>query len=188
MSTYINFKDRMTYAECDRIIGKPTYESIRRLEHQLIANAACSSTSLGGGAHRYLGLIKSPTAYALVSATPFVRPTHPGPPIAGGTAPQIAARTAARREAIRIFTECEAIERIMKQQIINAIDQQYLRAIINSVTRDITLHLYEVFEHLYRTYGNVTPQSLQQREFETRIVLVIVFCQGQPQLRLVVQS
>jgi hypothetical protein len=56
----------------------------------------------------------------------------------------------------------------MKQQIINAIDQQYLCAIINSVTRDITLHVHEVFEHLYRTYGNITPQSLQQKEFEVK--------------------
>ena len=92
MSTYINYKDRMTYSECDRIIGKPTYESIRRLGHQLIANAACTSTTLGGGSHRYLGLVKSPTAYALVSATPFVRPAHPPPLVAGGTASQVADR------------------------------------------------------------------------------------------------
>ena len=168
MSTYINYKDRMTYSECDRIIGRPTYENIRKLEHQLIANAACTSTSLGGGAHRYLGLAKSPTAYALVSATLFVRPPYPPPLVANDTGPQIAAAERAHKEAVRLCTECEAIERIMKQQIINAIDQQYLRAILNSVTRDITLHVHEVLDHLYCTYENITPQSLQHKEFEVK--------------------
>ena len=76
--TTINYKEKMTHTECDRIIGKPTYDTILNLENQIIAKTNCTSTSLGGGAHRYLGLAKSPTQYALISATAFVRPPHPG--------------------------------------------------------------------------------------------------------------
>ena len=170
MSHTINYKDRMTHTECKRIIGKPTYTTIRNLENQIIANSACTTTPLGGGNHRYLGLVKNPAQYALISPTPFVRPVHPGTLIIeGGTAAVIAARERIHKEEIRLHQECESIERIFKQQIVNAIDRLYLRAIINITTQDIQLHVDEIFEYLYRTYGNVTPQLLQEQYLEVKV-------------------
>ena len=159
----------MTHTECDRIIGKPTYETIQALEHQIIANTACIATSLGGGAHRYLGLVKNPVQYALISQTPFTRPVHPGIIIiTPGTAAQIAQENKTHDEQIRLFNECDTIERTLKQQVVNAIDNLYLRAIINTTTQAIQLHLHEIFDYLYRTYGNVTPQKLHARDTEVK--------------------
>ena len=152
MSSIINYKDRMIHTDCDRLIGKPTYDTIRNLEYQIIANSTCATTVLGGGAHRYLGLVKTPTQYALISATAFVRPAHPGPSVAhAGTAAQIAAAERTDKENLRLYLECESIERTLKQQIISAIDRQYLRAIINTTTQDIQLRVDEIFQYLYRT-------------------------------------
>ena len=151
MSTHqnINYKDKMTHSECDRIIGKPTYETIQSLEYSIIANAACVPTSLGGGTHRYLGLVKNPTQYALISQTPFTRPVNPGPlVITPGTAPQMEQQNKTHQESIRLYNECDNIERTLKQQIINAIDKVYLRAIINITTQSIQLHVHEIFEYL----------------------------------------
>ena len=165
----INYKDKMTHPECDRIIGKPTYETIQSLEYSIIANASCVPTALGGGAHRYLGLVKNPTQYALISPTAFIRPVHPGVlVIIPGTAPQMAQQSKTHQEALRLFNECDNIERTLKQQIVNAIDKVYLRAIINITTQSIQLHVHEIFEYLYRTYGNVTPQKLYAKESEVK--------------------
>lgn len=35
--------------------------------------------TLGGGCHGHLGLTMTDAEYANVSATPYVRPVHPGP-------------------------------------------------------------------------------------------------------------
>mmetsp|Transcript_6273 Transcript_6273/g.9112 ORF Transcript_6273/g.9112 Transcript_6273/m.9112 type:complete len:87 (+) Transcript_6273:404-664(+) len=81
----------MKHQELTPIIGKPTYNSIRKIEREVIANTQCATTTLGGGNHRYLGLAKNPTAYALLSNTPFVKPTNPGQftPSENTTGPQI---------------------------------------------------------------------------------------------------
>ena len=85
----------MTNPECDRIIGRPTYETIKHLENQIIGNTMCTTTTLGGGNHRFLGLGKTLDQYALISPVAFTRPNRPGALIlaAGLTGPQIAAET-----------------------------------------------------------------------------------------------
>ena len=135
MHPIINYKDRMVYPECDRIIGTPTYDTIRKLEHQLIANSTCATTILGGGNHRYLGLIKTPEQYAIITSNPFIRPPHPGPITSNnGTTAQISSAERSYTESLRLYTKCEKIERVLKQQIMSSIDIQYLCTILNSTT------------------------------------------------------
>ena len=61
-----------------KIRGEPTYKTLQRLIKELKANASTVHSDLGGGNYGLLGLVLSPTSYALISTTPFVRPTHPG--------------------------------------------------------------------------------------------------------------
>ena len=43
-----------------RIHGEPTFESIKRLHKEVMANAQTVHSDLGGGVHRHLGLTLSP--------------------------------------------------------------------------------------------------------------------------------
>ena len=95
---------------------------------------------------------------------------HPQPIVVNQNATQavIIAQYRAHKEVLKNFEECENIERTLKQQIIATIDKQYLRAIIHTTTSDIQLHVHEDFEYIYRTYGHVTVQTIQDRETEVK--------------------
>ena len=61
-----------------RIHGRPTYLQIRKLEKELIKNAASIQCDEGGGAHGYIGLLKSAVEYdKLAPGTPFNMPAQP---------------------------------------------------------------------------------------------------------------
>ena len=46
-----------------KIEGEPSYQSLRTLETELIQNVLLIFTELGGGNHRYLGLLLSSAKY-----------------------------------------------------------------------------------------------------------------------------
>lgn len=50
-SSYFKYKTPML------IRGVPTHKSLKRLKAELQANASSIETDLGGGNHRYLGLV-----------------------------------------------------------------------------------------------------------------------------------
>ena len=76
-----------------KIHGEPTYETLKAMKNQLKSNACSVTSDLGGGAHGHLGLLLTPTEYAITSPTPYVRPVHPGVlTIAQGTAHHEATR------------------------------------------------------------------------------------------------
>ena len=61
-----------------KIHGRPSFLQLRKLETELTVNAANIQCEVGGGAHGYLGLIKSPANYATIApGTPFVMPAQP---------------------------------------------------------------------------------------------------------------
>ena len=81
MSEYIKKTDYTTlfeYPSLTKIHGEPDYESIKSLKDKLKTNATKISSELGGGNFGHLGLVLTPAEYANISATPYVRPIHPG--------------------------------------------------------------------------------------------------------------
>jgi hypothetical protein len=72
VSTYFEFRT------LTKIHGEPTYESLKSMTNQLKANACSVTSDLGGGSHGHLGLIMTPTEYALVSSVLYLRHAHPG--------------------------------------------------------------------------------------------------------------
>ena len=60
-----------------RIHGEPTFESIRRLQKEIMLNAQTVHLELGGGAHGHLGLVLSPERYTLICNSAYNRPQHP---------------------------------------------------------------------------------------------------------------
>lgn len=56
----------------------PTYEQIKTIKDELKTNAGTVQCDLGGGQHGHLGLLLTDNEYSTLSATPYIRPTHPG--------------------------------------------------------------------------------------------------------------
>jgi hypothetical protein len=149
------------------ILGIPTYTTIAEIHLKLNANAASVYSSLGDGAHGLLALTVSVAVYNTLSATAFVEPANPGPqPIiaAGATGPQIAAQTRAHTENHRLWKEYLATDKALKQQILAAIHETYYRTLRNRITGFATISTRQLIEHLYRTYGNITPADLIEND------------------------
>ena len=63
-----------------RISGEPTFVMLHQLLLELKANAVSVPSTLGGGAHGFIGINLSGPTYAILALpmTPFVTPIHPG--------------------------------------------------------------------------------------------------------------
>ena len=145
------------------ILGVPTYTTIAELHLQLNANAASVYSSLGDGAHGLLPLTISLEVYNTLSAVPFVPPVNPGaqPDIpAGATGSQIAAITREHNENHCIWREYLVTNKALKQQLLAAVNATYYRTLRNRITGFATITTRQLLEHLYRTYGNITPADL----------------------------
>ena len=163
-TTAINYIDtNFEFKELTKIHGEPTYETIKTLHNQLKANASSVPSGLGGGNFGHLGLVLTPAQYALISAAPFDRPVHPGPLVIPAGTAQHAATTMKElhKERLRVFNEVLGVEAALRQQIVSAIDEQYLLAIRNRQTNAITDPVHDIImNHLYPTYSDINPQKL----------------------------
>jgi len=109
-----NYKERLS--DVDRIVGEPTYTTLRRLEKEIRRNAGSIPFTQGGGelGHTFFVLDEA-TFQALQGAAAWQRPTHPGvmqiP--ANATAAQATAQRDAHDEAIRVFNEAIGMEQAL---------------------------------------------------------------------------
>ena len=79
MTRSINYKDNpFERANLTPICGKPTSETLHKLQNEIKENAKLVYSNLGGGAHVHLDLVLTDAQYALIPPTPFVYPTHLG--------------------------------------------------------------------------------------------------------------
>ena len=162
----IDYKNNFfQYPDLTRIIGEPTTASLITLHTEVKSNAQAVNSPLGGGENGHLGLVVTPEVYATLvpGDTPYVRPVNPGNLIINGdeTQYQIAQRRQEHDEATRAFRELIGVERALIQQIVSALEPKYLRALRNPVTGKITKTIPEIFEYLFDTYGDVSPQELR---------------------------
>lgn len=149
------------------IVGEPTFVTLELLLKQLKSNARSVHSNLGGGQHGHLGLVISPPSYALLSPTPFTRPVFPG---AQAIIPNNTTQHAARslridyNEDLRVYHEVNNVDQALKQQIIEAVEPMYLTAVKNRTSDTITIPVHEVMDHLFTSYGDVTPHIFQIKE------------------------
>ena len=174
-TTAINYK--RTYFEepnLTQIQGQPSYETLSQLIRELKANVQCVHTNLGGGNFLgHLGLVLSDAQYALVSTATFVWPVHPGPLViaAGTTCPMSTVLKEQHKEALRSFHEVHNVEKSLKQQIVAALEPQYLKAIWNRTTQTITRTIPETIEFLMEQYGNIAPKDYIERESQVKSMI-----------------
>ena len=67
------------YKKLIPIHDRPDFTLLKTLKDGLKTNAANITTTLGGGAHGHLGLVKSAADYAKVSPVAYTIPTLPPP-------------------------------------------------------------------------------------------------------------
>ena len=173
----IDYKNnQFEYTELTRIIGEPTTATLIVLLKEVRANASSVHTDLGGGEDGHLGLVCAPAAYrALVpEGTAYVRPVNPGRLQLLPTMTQYAIAQARdeHAETTRVFREVLGVERALRQQLVTAIDPKYLRALRTPGTNKLTQTIPEIFDHLFATYGDVTPQDL--RELTARVEALVL--------------
>ena len=116
---------------------------------------------MGGGEHGHLGLVCTPEAYfSLVPNTDaYTRPENPGRLAVedGLTGFQIAQVRDNYTESTRVFREVLGIERAIIQQMVVAIEPNYLRALRTPGTNKLNNSIPEILMHLFTAYGDVTP-------------------------------
>ena len=149
-----------------KIHGEPDYESLTRLKDILKANASRITSELGGGAHGHLGLILAPQEYANVSPTPYNRPAHPGNLIIPSGTAQHAATTMREmhQQAKNLYHETIDLDNALKKQITDTIDDVYLVDLRDATTNTIVHSIPQIFAHLFNAYGDVTSETLKEKE------------------------
>ena len=168
-STVIDYKIYFEFLNLTKIHGEPTFDSIKTLHNELKTNSQTVPSNLGGGTHGHLGLVLNHQQYALLSDAPFIALVHPGilviPP--GTTQHMTNTLKEQHAETLRVFTETQTVEKTLRQQIIVAVEASYLAALRDRQTNSIGSNIAEIIQHLYDTYGNVTPRTLQ--DYEDRV-------------------
>ena len=161
MTTVDSLIEGFPKATPTKISGLPTYETIKRLNDDISANAASVHTDLGGGNHGHLGLTVSPTIYATVSGTPYTAPTSPAPPaLTGLTGPQITAANRRYDSDKKKFAEFVALQNALKKQILASVDDIYLSAIEQPYIGHANRTVLDLLTHLYDTYAKISPLDL----------------------------
>ena len=166
----INYREAFfPIKDLTRIIGMPTYETLHMMYLELKTNSTSVHSNLAGGLFGHLGLLLSPARYLMVSNTPYIRPDHPGVliiPAAPATRHQQEAHERAHNEQLRTFHETRNVEIALIQQIVSALDGQYISAMKNRTTGQFTGTVYQIIVYLQNTYGKISPGQLSAFEQE----------------------
>ena len=162
-----SIKDGFAYPIINKFPGRPNYDTIAEVHTKLKANAASVHSNLGGGAHGLLGLALQPGTYTVLTGQVFEPPVNPGPTTNlpdGLTSHQINERVREHKQRLDIWKQYNIVEQALKQQLISAFDDIYLKSISNRHTGFASLTLLRMLQHLYDTYGDLTPTELEDND------------------------
>ena len=172
-SSAIDYTVYFEFPNLTKIHGEPNFDSIKKIHNQIKANCQSVQSNLSGGTFGHLDLVLNVQQYKLLFNAPFIRPAHPGvlviPP--GTTQHRSALMRDQHAESLLVFNKVHNLEKALRQQIITAVESTYLAVLRNFQTNSINLSIDAIFQHLYDTYGNISPKSLQ--DYEDRIKTMI---------------
>ena len=146
-----------------KIHGKPHYFSIAEAHAPLNENATSMYSSCGNPALGHYILTALDAYYLLRAGIAFIIPFNPGvhPILApGSTDAQIAHTKREHEESTRKFLLFKAVDNDLKNQLVNTIDNIYIKDLRDRVTGFTTRSVGEILQYLYRTYRSVTPSQL----------------------------
>ena len=132
--------------ELTKIHGRPTYENLKIIKNELKTNASAVASSFGGGRNGHVGLVLTPQEYTMVSATPYVRPVHPGvlvlPNGVGITNLHREIARDAHKEALWVFREDDDIKKALIKQLDQVVPEVYTKPFRNQYSNSIDFALY----------------------------------------------
>ena len=146
-----------------KIHETPHYFSIAEAHSPLSKNVTSVYSSHGNPALSHYILTASDSKYLLRAGISFTIPFNPGvhPVVAtGSTGAQIAHVKREHEEFMRELRLFKAVENALKNQLVNAIDDIYIKDIWDRVTGFVTRSVRDILQYLYQTYGSVTPAQL----------------------------
>eukprot|EP00586_Coscinodiscus_wailesii_P001561 CAMPEP_0172482082 /NCGR_PEP_ID=MMETSP1066-20121228/8359_1 /TAXON_ID=671091 /ORGANISM="Coscinodiscus wailesii, Strain CCMP2513" /LENGTH=367 /DNA_ID=CAMNT_0013244955 /DNA_START=131 /DNA_END=1234 /DNA_ORIENTATION=+ len=155
----------MPHPTLTRITGLPSCKKIRQVHSELNANASSIQSTLGDCVNGLLYLTLTPQQYATVSGVPFTVPVHPGPRsvIPENASPaQIAQLKTAYDMMTNVWLEYTNTDKALKQQLLRAVEDIYLRDIKHSMTGYANVSTRRLLGHLYSKYGRITPEALKE--------------------------
>ena len=157
-----------------KIFGQPTENDISKMEKELMAIAATTPTSLGGGNHGHAGIIVEDAKYTeITGGNAFVNPPNPGlyPIIAANEA----AGNRAREEAIHkgLVREYEifcGVKAGLKDIILGAADNDYVLEIKDEILGFLNQTPKQIIAHLHNRGGQLdfadTNKLIEERDSE----------------------
>ena len=119
------------------IIGRPASQTLTELKQLLYENAATIPSNIGGGNHGHLGIIMPPAIFFIMAGgAAWIAPNNPGvaPAIpAGATGPQMQRIITQFKNDQAVFRTYHNVDKALKQQIINAVPNMYIKALSNRI-------------------------------------------------------
>lgn len=158
----IDYTTFFTTKTLPRIHGEPDYPQLKTLKDLLKENASRVTSDLGGGGHGHLGLILSPTEYATVSPTPYVRPNHPGALVIPQGATQHASQVLqdTHKKQLNLFHQTIDFDNALKNQIMDALDEEYYNNLKDRTTNTMLHPIPDILDFLFTNFGEVESGTL----------------------------
>ena len=162
MSSNIDPSTHVEHPQLTPILGEPNAVSLRTLEDEINANAI--SIPNPHEDNGYLSLVHSPQGMTALGLQPVPAVTRPANVNIPANTPT--GRTqiilSQHRDAVKKYQDRQIVNRFLVQQIVAAIEPQYLASLRNSVTRAIDIPIWDILTHLWTTYGRVTNEMLDE--------------------------
>ena len=158
-----NFRnDHFPFPTLTPVEDIPDYGAIRKAYQECIANASSVTTTLGGGEQGHKGLVMTEGSYVKAFGAKYNRPRAPAKlDISHLTNPVLILKK--KEEHQLQLDECQfvdALERTIFAQLQAAFKHKVLQPKIDRNTGLIKVKIPQLFQYLFKTYGNITAQGL----------------------------
>ena len=160
-------RDEFPFLSVEPIVGQPTYETIQILHKKLNVNAASVHSHLGNGKLGLLYLTVKREVYNTLSNVEFVAPKNPGPTVGypqGATQFQINTADKTHENATKLFLQCDACDRALKQLLLGAVDDIFVNALCDAQVGYANTTTLELLTHLHDTYGKLTDADVRANQ------------------------
>ena len=165
METTHDFGNYFDHQKLDKVYGEPTTKTLQKLFKQLKRNARSVTSPLGGGQYGHLFMVVTPQEWnQYPGTTPVIQPQDPGPFVLSGrvTASEIAMEQKNYDEAKKKYNRFQALKRTLRNQLVEAIDAEYLAPIRCNLTDMINQEITEIMQFLQDSYGKMTVNQIEE--------------------------